>query len=184
VQPTDKPRLREKFGDRRRQHSADEREQARGRVREHVLRRCTWSAVAAYVPMRTEPGSLELLQQLTTRGVHVIVPVVLPDRDLDWAGYPDGASASRLGVDSIATVDAVLVPALAVARDGTRLGRGGGSYDRALRRVPRTTPSIALLFEGELVDELPRDPWDVAVTWVVTPAGWQAVGESSDGLRS
>ena len=43
---------------------------------------------------------------------------------------PDG---ERLGVDAIATADVVLVPGLAVAADGMRLGRGGGSYDRALR---------------------------------------------------
>jgi 5-formyltetrahydrofolate cyclo-ligase len=69
----------------------------------------------------------------------------------------------------------VLVPALAVARDGVRLGRGGGSYDRALARVAPGTPRVALLFDGELVDALPADPWDVPVTDAVTPAGWRAL---------
>jgi 5-formyltetrahydrofolate cyclo-ligase len=71
--------------------------------------------------------------------------------------------------------DAVLVPALAVGRDGVRLGRGGGSYDRALARVAPGTPRAALLFDEELVDALPADPWDVPVTDVVSPSGWRAL---------
>ena len=50
---------------------------------------------------------------------------------------PDG---DLLGVDSVAEADLVLVPALAVGADGTPLGRGGGSYDRALARVPAGAP--------------------------------------------
>jgi hypothetical protein len=41
------------------------------------------------------------------------------------------------------------VPALAVGRDGTRLGRGGGSYDRALARVGAAIQTVALLYPGE-----------------------------------
>jgi 5-formyltetrahydrofolate cyclo-ligase len=77
-----------------------------------------------------------------------------------------------LGLAAIGQADALLVPALAVARDGTRLGRGGGSYDRALRRAPADIPVAALLFEGELVDELPSEDWDMPVTAVVSPTGW------------
>jgi 5-formyltetrahydrofolate cyclo-ligase len=179
MQPADKARLRAQFAAARRMGTDAHREGARARIRDHVLRHSTWSAVAAYVPLRTEPGSPQLLEQLHARGVRVIVPVVLDDHDLDWTTYP--SLSSRLGVDAIATVDAVLVPAFAVAHDGTRLGRGGGSYDRALRRVRPGTPIIALLFDTELVDDLPADAWDMSVTGVVTPRGYAAVGESSDG---
>ncbi|MDT4959056.1 MAG: 5-formyltetrahydrofolate cyclo-ligase [Pseudonocardiales bacterium] len=133
-----------------------------------------WRCVGAYVPMRTEPGSTALLDGLTQAGVRVLVPVLLADRDLDWAEWD--ATSQRagppLGAAAIGRADAVLVPALAVARDGTRLGRGGGSYDRALRRTPAGIPVAALLFEGELVDELPSDDWDMPVNAVVSPTGW------------
>jgi 5-formyltetrahydrofolate cyclo-ligase len=114
-----------------------------------------------------------LLAGLSDLGVRVLVPVLLPDRDLDWTEWGDASlGLAVLGVAAIGTADALLVPALAVASDGARLGRGGGSYDRALPRRRAGAPVVALLFAGELVASLPRDPWDVAVTAVVTPAGW------------
>jgi 5-formyltetrahydrofolate cyclo-ligase len=152
--------------------------EAREAVRRVVLERCAvegWTSVAGYVPLRTEPGSVELLDDLINQGVRVITPVLLEDNDLDWMpwGVVDGAP---LGVDAIADVDAVLVPALAVAADGTRLGRGGGSYDRALARVAAGTRIAALLFDGETVTEVPAEPWDVPVNAVATPDGWESRG--------
>jgi len=52
-----------------------------------------------------------------------------------------------------------------------RLGRGGGSYDRALGRVPVGTFVCALVYDGELLDEVPREPHDRPVSAVVTPSG-------------
>ncbi|MCA1711851.1 MAG: 5-formyltetrahydrofolate cyclo-ligase, partial [Actinobacteria bacterium] len=108
----------------------------------------------------------------------VLLPVLLPDDDLDWAVGRDlrpgprgllEPVGPRLGVAAISSCDLVLVPALAVDVAGTRLGRGGGSYDRALRRA--TGRTIALLHDGELVERLPADPHDVPVTAAVTPSG-------------
>jgi len=108
-----------------------------------------------------------------------LLPVLLPDDDLDWAAY-DGRMAPgrrglpepagpRLGVDAIASCDVVLVPALLVDRHGWRLGKGGGSYDRALVRATGLT--VALLHEGGLVDELPHEEHDVPVRAACTPSG-------------
>jgi 5-formyltetrahydrofolate cyclo-ligase len=150
--------------------------QARAAVRGHVLARAAadgWRSVAAYLPLRTEPGSVELLEELRARGVHVLVPVLLDDRDLDW--MPWGA-ADASGRQAIGECDAVLAPALAVSRSGVRLGRGGGSYDRALPRRRKGAPAIALLHAGEVVDELPADPWDAPVDEAVTPDGFLRLG--------
>jgi len=143
---------------------------ARAAVRIHVLSRFgTARRVAAYRPLRTEPGSVELLDALVAGGATVLVPVLLDDRDLDWASWPSGVS---LGIHAIADVEVALVPALAVSRRGVRLGRGGGSYDRALARVPAGVPLVALLYEGEILAEVPCDSWDVPVTAAITPSGW------------
>jgi 5-formyltetrahydrofolate cyclo-ligase len=104
--------------------------------------------------------------------VRVLVPITLPDRDLDWAEWDRGGHGPEIGVAAVSAADAVFVPALAVARDGPRLGRGGGSYDRALTRVSSATPRVALLFAGEVLDALPAAAWDVAMSAVVIPSGW------------
>ncbi|SDJ40630.1 5-formyltetrahydrofolate cyclo-ligase [Frankineae bacterium MT45] len=158
--------------------SPDDLETARSDLRRRVLARARaakWRRVAGYVPLRTEPGSIQLLEGLVELGIEVLVPVTLPDRDLSWRrwlGTTDLEPDSDLDVDAVSTVDAVLVPALAVARSGVRLGRGGGSYDRALLRVSPTATVAALIFDDELVDELPSSPWDVPVGSVAQPGGW------------
>ncbi|MFC4067370.1 5-formyltetrahydrofolate cyclo-ligase [Actinoplanes subglobosus] len=82
---------------------------------------------------------------------------------------PDGP---RLGVDAVRSVDLLLVPALAVGLDGIRMGRGGGSYDRVMARLPEPGPLIvALLHDGEDVGSVPAEPHDRRVHAVITPTG-------------
>ncbi|WP_281285858.1 5-formyltetrahydrofolate cyclo-ligase [Nocardioides humi] len=76
-----------------------------------------------------------------------------------------------LGVDAVATADVVLVPGLAVSTGGLRLGRGGGSYDRALARVPVGTFTCVLLYDDEVLPEVPAEPHDRPVTAAATPSG-------------
>src|SRR5215469_3886092 len=95
----------------------------------------------------------------------------VPSQDHSSCSTP-WRTGGALSVDAIAAVDLVLAPALAVSEGGVRLGRGGGSYDRALARVPSGVPIWALIYDDELVDELPRDDWDIPVTGAITPSGW------------
>lgn len=113
--------------------------------------------VASYVPFGTEP--------VPPPWPDALLPVLLSDNDLSWRT----ASGEDLGPDAVAACDVVLVPALAVDRAGTRLGRGGGSYDRALVRARGLV--VALLHEGELLDALPDEPHDVRVHAVALPSG-------------
>lgn len=141
------------------------------------------ASVAAYVSVGSEPGTGPLLEALAGLGRRVLLPVLLPDLDLDWAAYAGPRdlaragrgllepSGPRLGPDAVATADVVLVPALAVDGQGNRLGKGGGSYDRALGRVPVGTFVCALLHDGELLDSVPVEEHDRPVTAVATPSG-------------
>lgn len=127
--------------------------------------------VAAYASFGTEPPTEALLDALHACGAEVLLPLLLPDRDLDWCAWSPDGLGPVLGVGAVAGCDLVVVPALAVDRQGTRLGRGGGSYDRALARVPADVLTVALLHDGELVDALPCDEHDVTVRAFATPEG-------------
>lgn len=145
---------------------------------EAVLPLCRGArSVAAYAAVGSEPPTAPLLEALEE--VRVLLPVLLPGGDLDWAEHrPHGLvpagrgllepAGPRLGADAVAECDVVLVPALAVDAEGHRLGRGGGSYDRALTRTGGLV--VALLHDGELLPAVPVEAHDVAVGAVTTPA--------------
>ncbi|MFG3297395.1 5-formyltetrahydrofolate cyclo-ligase [Micromonospora chersina] len=151
-----------------------------------LVRRLRPARMTAYVPVASEPGGDDLpavLRAALPPAAELLLPLLLDDLDLDWAAYTDPESlraAGRglreptgppLGSAAVAGADLVVVPALAVDRRGFRLGRGGGSYDRALARVPATVPTVALLHDGELVEAVPAHPHDRPVRFVITPGG-------------
>ena len=142
--------------------------------------------VAAYVSVGREPGTGPLIEALSADGVDVLLPLLQPDGDLDWAVYegPQALiSVSRglleptgdpLGPGAVTSADVILVPGLAVDRRGVRLGRGGGSFDRALARLAGRAFSCVLLHDGEVLDmPVPRDSHDVPVAAAATPSSLQ-----------
>ncbi|HWG24881.1 5-formyltetrahydrofolate cyclo-ligase [Actinospica sp.] len=141
--------------------------------------------VAAYWPLGTEPDVRPMIAALLERDVRVLLPVLLADRDLDWARYDgdpdalgDGGAGTRrppgltLGADAVLRAQVMVVPALAVTAAGVRLGRGGGSYDRVLARIAAArdaglaTPwTCAFVYEDELgtLEPAAVEPHDRAV---------------------
>lgn len=158
----------------------------------HALATETGGPVCAYLPVGSEPGSLAALDALREVGIEILLPVV-PTRpgSLDWARYegPDALAPGplglrepagpRLGPDAIARARLVLVPALAADRAGTRLGRGGGYYDRTLPLAGPATPLVVVLDDAELLDALPAEAHDRPVTAAVRPtAGVTMLGNT------
>lgn len=151
------------------------------------------TTVCAYVPVGSEPGSAAMLARLAGRGARVLLPVVRTSDDgtpmaLLWGEYrPDALTSARFGLleppqpwlpaEALGEAEVIVVPALAVDRRGTRLGRGAGFYDRSLRWRRPATPLVAVVRDAELVDALPADAHDVPMTHAVTPGlGLVALG--------
>ena len=180
----DKASLRRQLVAARKLISDSSRNEAGRLTRDHVLEMAevaTAGTVAAYYSFGTEPDTRGLIFALWKRGSYVILPVLLPDGDLDWASYegPDSLAPGPRGLlqpvepvrgpGTVARADIVLVPALAVDVFGHRLGRGGGSYDRALARVGEQVPTIALLYDSELLPSVPVAAHDQPVRAVARP---------------
>ncbi len=141
--------------------------------------------VCAYVPVGSEPGSVALVNTLLRLGARVLLPVARSDSDgvprpLLWGEYqPDRLVAARFGLreppepwlpaEAVAEAAVVFVPALAVDRAGVRLGRGAGFYDRSLPLADPAARLVAVVRDDELVDEIPAEPHDVAMTHALTP---------------
>lgn len=143
------------------------------------------STICAYVPVGTEPGSIEMLDMLLRRTGRVLLPVARTAADntplpLSWGEYRPGTlTTGRWGLleppqpwlpsSALAQADVVLVPALAVDRRGVRLGRGRGFYDRSLGGRDPHTRLIAVVRDAEVLEEVPADPHDIPMTHALTP---------------
>mgnify|MGYP001367839619 CR=1 FL=1 len=179
----EKRRLRATIRARRAERSAEERataaEALAGQLSTLVAARGGRS-VSCYLPVGGEPDTRPFLEWARAQGIEVLLPSAREDGLLDWIrdsgegtvvggfGIPEplGEHLSPLAVSD---VDLMLVPACAVDRSGMRLGWGRGYFDRNLGSMDRRPPVFAVVFEDEIVDELPSDLHDVPVTGAVTP---------------
>lgn len=184
IHMTSKADLRREILERRRRRSPSELEEA-GRglasVVEGLLRRLSGAGpVAAYLELPGEVPTLPLLMQMASQGRQVLLPGVEDDRTLSWVlwdGMPtpdrrNGAPAPRgieLGVSALVQADVVLLPAVAVDRGGRRLGRGGGSYDRSIGDRATGAPAIAVVWDDEVLDDVPVEDHDLPVDLIATP---------------
>ncbi|WP_449386412.1 5-formyltetrahydrofolate cyclo-ligase [Cellulomonas soli] len=190
-----KEQLRLAIRSARQDRSARRREEAArafadviGTIPELATARC----VSVYASRPTEPGTGPLLEALHARGVQVLMPVLGDGLQRDWAAYagaddlrerapgrPPEPSGPALGPDALAEAEVIVVPALAVDTAGTRLGQGGGWYDRALAHARPGVRTVALVYPEELyeagVRPLPREPHDRRVDAVATPDGWRCL---------
>ncbi|MBX3321816.1 MAG: 5-formyltetrahydrofolate cyclo-ligase [Phycisphaeraceae bacterium] len=162
-----------------------DRAQAEAAIVESLREVCSEDekGVLAYLWLGDEPRIDDLMQWLLSRGRCVCVPMV------DWSagemapgrvGNLDSLVTGRYGVREpeggsevvpILEIGTVLVPGVGFDRDGYRLGRGGGFYDRFLSRLGPEVRRVGVVFENRVVACVPRDPWDEKVERIVTERG-------------
>lgn len=88
-------------------------------------------------------------------------------------------------------IDVIVVPALAFSRNGARLGRGAGFYDRFLLRArdrasdgQRPSPiAIGLAFEEQILDDLPMFDHDQPIDILVSDKGLWDFRENRNAAR-
>ncbi len=100
-----------------------------------------------------------------------IVPALIKDVDSDLETGPYGIKQPKKEGHAPVSgdqIDLVVVPGLAFDRSGRRLGRGAGYYDRFLAESCAGTPTVGLAFDFQVVDALPFEPHDQAVSFVIS----------------
>ena len=147
--------------------------------------------LVAYCPIDGEVDPGDVVAAAHAAGMPVYLPrtdasgmtFVAPGGPLQPGRYgiPEPRSGEVLADAGRETM--ILVPGVAFDLAGTRLGRGGGHYDRALSVWPSAT-TVGLAYEFQILPSLPRDPWDVPVSAIFTdarsivPAAPAAVGRT------
>lgn len=117
-------------------------------------------------PLVTELPWIRFALTRTAPGVTLTVHDFDAPREMHRFGFEEPtADAPVIPVDA---VDVVLVPGLAFGRDGRRLGRGAGYYDRFLAGLDVDT--VALTTEARIRDDLPLESHDVLIRWIATEA--------------
>lgn len=139
------------------------------------------TSVSCYLSTTSEPDTRRFVREAVERGIRVLLPITRVDGLLDWAvATADGEATTGLwglpepdgevlGPIAVNDVDLMIVPAAAVDRTGMRLGWGRGYFDKTIGSMERRPPVYAVVFDTELLDEVPRDLHDQPVTGVVTP---------------
>ncbi|HJD90845.1 MAG TPA: 5-formyltetrahydrofolate cyclo-ligase [Corynebacterium urealyticum] len=175
-----KAALRAEVRDTRKQVPTAERAQRDRAIQRHLVAALgkqfpnSRPVVAAFCALPGEPGGTDLPEALQEAGYEVVLPVVKHSpRRLEWRTFTGMADlvANSMGIleptgenlgELVDTADVAILPALALGSDGTRLGQGGGFYDRTLAAfVPGDSTLPSENVEPSHVDATPTPPQTV-----------------------
>lgn len=140
------------------------------------------ASLSCYLSTLTEPGTREFVTGAVALGIRVLLPVTREDGLLDWAVADESGGTAKgmwglpeptgelLGPIAVNDVDLMIIPAAAVDRRGMRLGWGRGYFDKTLGSMQDRPPVFAVVYDSEILEEVPYDIHDQAVDGVVTPS--------------
>ncbi len=137
--------------------------------------------IMAFLSFGSELNTRYLIEDSISKGKIVVIPVMVPEtkelkvsRILDYSELEIGhyniltPKEEFLRFLDPSTIDLILVPGLIFAKDGYRVGYGGGYYDRFLAKIDSTIPKIAIGFDMQLVNKVPTEHFDIPVDFILT----------------
>jgi 5-formyltetrahydrofolate cyclo-ligase len=139
--------------------------------------------VAGYWRIKDEMDCQPILIRLMDSFQPVCLPVVLGDElPLELRLWEQGTPLYEAGFGTLAPSelspqvepDVIIVPLLGFDKRGTRLGYGGGYYDRTLERMSKKPRLVGIAFAAQEIDDIPRDAHDVPLDVIITEQGARA----------
>jgi len=185
----DKQTLRQQLRARRKDLSDDAVRAASAAVCRHAVSFPAYrsaASVTAYIASENEIETTDIIDDATQTGRPLYLPRMLEEPALVRWQPDQPLRRSRLGVlepESAVSEDPetpaiAFLPVVGWDRAGARLGRGGGFYDRLLKRLEPLPLCVGLAYELQEITELPREPWDVPVQFIITEKGIVRCGDA------
>lgn len=146
----------------------------------------TAKTVCTFLSAFKEPDTFEIVKRLSAEKKRIAVPVTDIENTVLSLSYISGTNSlikgaygiyepSEIRPVSISHIDALIIPGLAFDRQGNRMGFGKGYYDRLLNDC--TCPKIGLCYDFQLFDEIPTEPHDIQMNFIITEKEIITVGE-------
>ena len=131
--------------------------------------------VAGYLPFGNEPDVELFLDWAIEEGIEILLPVANQDGSMHWVRFEGETTAGIYGFEEavgevveVHNIDLMIIPALAIDRQGNRLGKGKGYYDRALASLDEVPKTVAVVYDDEVIETIPHEPHDHPVDAVAT----------------
>ena len=173
---TTKQELRQAIRRQKQMFSGNDASETLRQLRQHP-RLINADTLLLYSALQDEVPTQSLLDELVAQGKTVLLPRVVSDTDMELRQYT-GLQDLQVGAFGILEptgklftdyekIDVAVVPGMAFDKEGHRLGRGKGYYDRFLRLLPKTY-KIGICFSWQLVDNVPTDEHDILMDQIMT----------------
>ncbi|MCF8528770.1 MAG: 5-formyltetrahydrofolate cyclo-ligase [Aquiluna sp.] len=141
-------------------------------VANELLGRNPSAVIATYSSTPSEPDMTGFNAALEDSSAIVAYPKVVGE-NLEFAVGPLCAGSFGIPeptgqVIAIETIDLFLIPAVAADKNGNRIGKGRGFYDRLLEKISR--PVFAIVFDEEFLEKIPVQEFDQRISGLITPS--------------
>ena len=131
--------------------------------------------IMLYYPIRNEVDVRPLLEAYQDSKV-LLLPVVLKGHKMELRQYrgPESLKKGQYGIPEpigeryTGRIDTIIVPGVGFDRHLHRIGRGGGYYDRFLKKHPEAK-KVAVAYDFQIVDNVPVNHFDRKVDAIITP---------------
>ena len=169
--------------------SMSEREEASQQIRLRLEHQTLWreaKTILFFAPIAEEPDVWPLLEDSLKAGKSVYLPqfdreqkhyvacqIFDVARDVQSGRFGIREPVATCARISLKRLDLILVPGIAFDLSGHRLGRGKGFYDRLLATI--LGPTCGVAFDQQIVRQIPVEPHDVRLSFILTPTRWHCV---------